>query len=148
MCDDFFSRKLEPKCNSHRSLEVCADVHNTKETTHNWEDTESQGTTACNRHATAPSRRLPRVRTTDHKRMPETLYLNGLQDPLTHVQLYSSPIAVHVKAFSTYLESTTTQSILSCVSQYCGGFAHCSLLVFCKALLLASNFYERLSWSA
>ena len=37
--------------------------------------------------------------------------------------------------------------ILSFVSQYCGGFLHCSSSVFCKALLLASElptFYERL----
>ena len=37
--------------------------------------------------------------------------------------------------------------ILSCVFQYCGGFHHFSLSVFCKALLLAPelpNFYERL----
>ena len=36
----------------------------------------------------------------------------------------------------------------SCVSQNCGGFPHCSLWVFCKALLLASElptFHERLS---
>ena len=39
--------------------------------------------------------------------------------------------------------------ILSCLSQYCDGFLHCSLSVFCKALLLASElptFYERLSF--
>ena len=38
--------------------------------------------------------------------------------------------------------------ILSCVSQYCGGSLHCSLSVFFKSLLLASElptFYERLS---
>ena len=40
------------------------------------------------------------------------------------------------------------ERILSCVSQYCGGFHHCSLSVFWKALLPASElltFYERLS---
>ena len=38
--------------------------------------------------------------------------------------------------------------ILSCVFQYCGGFHHCSLSVFCKGLLLASElptFYAQLS---
>ena len=38
--------------------------------------------------------------------------------------------------------------VLSCVSQYCGGFPHCSFSVICEALLLASElptFYERLS---
>ena len=30
--------------------------------------------------------------------------------------------------------------ILSCVFQHCGGFHHCSLSVFCKALLLHRNF--------
>ena len=68
-----------------------------KETTRNWEGSETQGTTACNRHARAACQRLPRVRTTDHKRTPATLQSNGLQDRPTHVQLYSSPIAVHVK---------------------------------------------------
>ena len=105
VCDVF--RTILIQSNNLRSLEACADVHNTKETTHNWEDTETQWTTACNRHARAPSRGLPRVRTTDHKRMPETLQVNGLQDRLTHVQLNSSPIAVHVKPFSTYVESTS-----------------------------------------
>ena len=104
VCDVFLG--ILSQSNSLRSLKACADVHNTKETTHNWEDTETQGTTACNRHARGPSRRLPRVRTTDHKRMLETLQLNVLQDRVTHVQLYSSQIAVHVKPFSTYLEST------------------------------------------
>ena len=39
-----FARNLEPK-RSHvqQSLEARADVHNTKETTHNWEETEIQG---------------------------------------------------------------------------------------------------------
>ena len=40
------------------------------------------------------------------------------------------------------------QRILSCVSHYCGGCLHCSLSVFCNALLLASElptFTERLS---
>ena len=83
--------------NSLRFLEACADVHNAKETIYNWEDTETQGTTAYNRHERAPSSGLPKVGTTDHKRTPATLQLNGLLDRLTHVQLYSSPTAVHVK---------------------------------------------------
>ena len=95
VCDVF--RAILSHRNSLRSLEACADVHNIKETTRNWEGSETQRTTACNRHARAPSRRLPKVGTTDHKRTPATRQLNGLQNRLTHVQLYSSPTAVHVK---------------------------------------------------
>ena len=95
VCDVF--RAILSQSNSLRSLEACADVHNKMETTRNWEGSETQGTTACNLYARAPSKRLPRVRTTDHKRTSATLQSNGLQDRITHVQLYSSPIAVHVK---------------------------------------------------
>ena len=111
VCDVF--RAILSQRKSLRSLEACADVHNTKETTHNWEDTETQRTTACNRHARAPSKRLPRVGTTDHKRTLATLQLNGLQDQLTHVQLYSSPIAAHVKPPSTYLGCTSPFTALN-----------------------------------
>ena len=43
---------------------------------------------------------------TKDKRMAETLKFNKLQDRLTHVQPHMSSIAVHVKSFSMYLEST------------------------------------------
>ena len=59
------------RSNSLRFLEACADVHNIMETTRNGEGSETKGTTACNRHERTPSRRLPKVGTTDQKRMPE-----------------------------------------------------------------------------
>ena len=71
VCDGFLG--ILSGSNSLRFLEACADVHNAKETIYNWEDTETQGTTAYNRHERAPSSGLPKVGTTDHKRTPATL---------------------------------------------------------------------------